>query len=68
MNGRLFMISSPTPITMISPPRPTVYAAVTTLLSTPVHSSTVRGASYSDEPNRVRIAVAFPFASKFLFT
>ena len=47
MNGRLFMISLPTPITMTVPPLRAVYAAVTTLLSTPVHSSTTSGAPYS---------------------
>lgn len=41
------MIDFPTPITQMVPPRRTANAAVHTLLSTPVHSRTVRGAKYS---------------------
>lgn len=54
------MMSFPTPITTKSPPLRTVYEAVITLDSTPVHSKMVSGASYSVLPNNARIAVAFP--------
>lgn len=38
MNGRLFIIDFPTPITINTPPLRTMYAAEHTLLSIPVHS------------------------------
>lgn len=59
INGRLFMMSLPTPITTKSPPLRTVNEAVITLDSTPVHSKMVSGASYSVLPNNARIAFAF---------
>lgn len=60
IKGKLFMIALPTPITITVPPRRAVYAAVHTLLSTPVHSRTVSGATYSLCPNKLRMARAFP--------
>ena len=63
IKGKLFMIALPTPITITVPPRRAVYVAVHTLLSTPVHSSTVSGATYSLGPNSARIAWALPWAS-----
>lgn len=64
MNGRLFIMDFPTPITITVPPLRTAYAAVQTLLSTPVHSRTVDGAKYSSFPNRARTAFAFRAASR----
>ena len=63
MNGRLFMILLPTPTTITSPPLRTVYVAVITLDSTPVHSKIVSGASYSVGPNSARIAFALACGS-----
>jgi hypothetical protein len=62
------MVSLPTPITTTFPPRRAVYAAVQTLLSTPVHSSTVSGASYCRLPKSDRIAFALPCASRSRLT
>lgn len=59
MNGRLFMISLPTPMTQTTPPRRTTKVPSTILLSTPVHSSTVGGAEYSSAPYSLRTAFAF---------
>ena len=71
MKGRLFMISFPTPITITVPPLLAVYAAVTTLLSTPVHSNTVSGAPYSPTFSKSKsslIFLALPCASRLRST
>ena len=68
MNGKLFITALPTPTTIKHPPLRTANAAVHTLLSTPVHSSTTLGCTYSPSPNSRLISLALSSAPSFVFT
>lgn len=78
MNGKLFIVSFPTPTTTTLPPLLTVNAAVHTLDSTPVHSITQGGAGYSPPtapspsppraPNSLRMSRALPRAPRDVLT
>lgn len=68
MKGRLCITDFPTPTTIRTPPLRTTKAAVHTLLSTPVHSSTNRGCTYSSLPNSFRISFAFSSGVNVLLT